>query len=44
MVDLKDPHQQETEGKLQRHSHLTLMAQLLVPYQILSTLLKRMVQ
>ena len=29
MVDLKDPQQQETEGKLQRHSHLTLMAQVL---------------
>ena len=31
MVELKDCQQQEMEGKLQFHSHLTLMAQILVP-------------
>ena len=31
MVELKDRQQQETEGELQFHSCLTLMAQLLVP-------------
>ena len=31
MVELKDHQQQETEGKLQFHSGLTLMAQVLVP-------------
>ena len=31
MVELKDHQQQETEGKLQFHSCLTLMAQALVP-------------
>ena len=31
MIDLKDHQQQEMEGKLQLHSHLTLMAQVLVP-------------
>ena len=30
MVELKDCQQQETEGKLQFHSCLTLMAQVLV--------------
>ena len=29
--ELKDHQQQEMEGKLQFHSHLTLMAQVLVP-------------
>ena len=31
MVELKDHQQQEMEGKLQFHSCLTLMAQVLVP-------------
>ena len=31
MVELKDRQQQETEGKLQCHARLTLMAQVLVP-------------
>ena len=31
MVELKDRQQQETEGKLQCHSRLTLMEQALVP-------------
>ena len=31
IVELKDCQQQEMEGKLQFHSHLTLMAQILVP-------------
>ena len=31
MVELKDHQQWETEGKLQFHSRLTLMAQVLVP-------------
>ena len=31
MVELKDRQQQETECKLQFHSRLTLMAQVLVP-------------
>ena len=31
MVELKDRQQQETEGKLQFHSRLTLMAQVLGP-------------
>ena len=44
MVELKDRQQRETEGKLQCHSHLTQMVHVLVTYQILSTLLKKMVQ
>ena len=31
MVEVKDRQQQETEGKLQFHSRLMLMAQALVP-------------
>ena len=31
MVELKDQHQQEMEGELPFDSHLTLMAQVLVP-------------
>ena len=31
MVELKDHHQQEMEGELPFDSHLTLMAQVLVP-------------
>ena len=44
MVELKDRQQRETEGKLQCHSHLTRMVHVLVTYQILSTLLKKMIQ
>ena len=31
MVELKDHQQKEMEGRLQLHSNLTLMAQVLVP-------------
>ena len=31
MVEVKDGQQEEMEGKLQFHSHLMLMAQVLVP-------------
>ena len=31
MVELKGRQQQETEGKLQCHSHVMVMAQVLVP-------------
>jgi len=36
MVELKDPQQKEMEGKLQFHSHLALVAQVLVPCWIQS--------
>ena len=34
MVELNDRQQQETEGKLQFHSCLTLLAQVLVPCRL----------
>ena len=34
MVELKDCQQQEMEGKLQFHSQLMLLAQVLVPCRI----------
>ena len=44
MVELKDPQQQEMEGKLQCHSCLTLMALESLWDSILSTFLKDMIQ